>query len=139
MDWIPSPLLWPNLSLGGISSPLRIKKRTWWMERRILSINFSVLEIVQPLVSLSWWNQVYLKPSFSLILIKRLFHTWDLIRTIIRSNIWNIYVVTYCTRNCCIQVYRLIYYNLKLQMENRSNSTFLINFLEKTKIYTSFL
>ena len=55
MGRIPSPPptnYYDYLSLGGLSSPLKIKKRTWWLERRIPSLNSGVLEIVQPLVSL---------------------------------------------------------------------------------------
>jgi len=73
ISWIGFPLDHnDNLSLGGLSSPLRIKKRTWWLERRILSLSSGVLEIVQPSTSHSWWNRVCLKPSFPLIMIKRL-------------------------------------------------------------------
>jgi len=56
MGRIPSPpptIYYDYLSLGGLSSSLRIKKRTWLLERRISSLNFGVLEIVQPSASLS--------------------------------------------------------------------------------------
>jgi len=47
ISWVGFPLHYnDHLSLGGLSSPLRIKKRTWWLERRILSLNSGVLEIV---------------------------------------------------------------------------------------------
>ena len=74
ISWVEFPLHHSdNLSLGGLSSPLRIKKRTWWLEeKKIFSLNFGVLEIVQPSAFHMRWNQECLKPSFPLIMIKRL-------------------------------------------------------------------
>jgi len=49
----PPTIYYDYLSLGGLSSPLRIKKRTWWLERKISSLNSGVLEIVQDSASFS--------------------------------------------------------------------------------------
>ena len=71
MGRVPSLPQWPNLSLGCLSAPLRIKERTWWLGRRIISqlcrlrdcATFGIHFVMESGIP---------KTSFSLIMIKRL-------------------------------------------------------------------
>ena len=79
-DSLSTTIYYDIISLGGLSSPLKIKKRTWQLERRISSFNSDILFMMESGTP---------KPSFHLILIKRLLlFAWILYEIIIRFNNW---------------------------------------------------